>query len=479
MPRIRTIKPEFWTDEKVVQLPFRARLFFIGMWNFADDDGRLLNEPERLKMQIFPGDSVDVEALVDLLSAAEMIEVYALADGRSVIAIPNFARHQKISHASPSRLDIKRGRKQAVPATVRQAVATKYGCKPGTTLECHCHQCGAPGEIIWWRRRDGRPSGWVSFSGVHISKTIPEFSGMEFEVKSLVLSCKFCSQSGGHESSPELMRKIAEAIPESALQISAPFRPEGKGREGKGRGSSEKDEVSFSASPIGVAKDSQVGKAKEQSESLFPPSNETAKSYTPHPSKLVENLNTEPPPKPPSPDDRTWLFNEGLVWLAEAQGRTPKAMRSSMGGWLKECGDDPEPLRRLIEDAAKLRPADPTAWITKAIQARTKPPKPNGHDEPPAQTYVSEDDVWRHRMRGFVDRGFWIDTWGKIPRAKYSMVPPDIILEFAAELAKIPKPEEIDYDAMREEWNRKKLEAAEAGKIRPLENGAAKKEAHE
>ena len=28
MARIRTIKPEFWTDEKIVQLPFEARLLF-------------------------------------------------------------------------------------------------------------------------------------------------------------------------------------------------------------------------------------------------------------------------------------------------------------------------------------------------------------------------------------------------------------------------------------------------------------------
>ena len=39
MARIRTIKPEFWTDEKVVTLPFEARLLFIGMWNFCDDEG--------------------------------------------------------------------------------------------------------------------------------------------------------------------------------------------------------------------------------------------------------------------------------------------------------------------------------------------------------------------------------------------------------------------------------------------------------
>ena len=39
MARIRTIKPEFWEDEKIGKLPIPCRLFFIGCWNFADDFG--------------------------------------------------------------------------------------------------------------------------------------------------------------------------------------------------------------------------------------------------------------------------------------------------------------------------------------------------------------------------------------------------------------------------------------------------------
>jgi hypothetical protein len=44
MARIRTIKPEFWTDEKIVECSFEARLMFIGMFNFADDKGNLVRE---------------------------------------------------------------------------------------------------------------------------------------------------------------------------------------------------------------------------------------------------------------------------------------------------------------------------------------------------------------------------------------------------------------------------------------------------
>lgn len=54
MARIRTIKPEFWEDEKLAKLPIHARLLFIGTWNFADDNGVLLANPVLMKSHIFP-----------------------------------------------------------------------------------------------------------------------------------------------------------------------------------------------------------------------------------------------------------------------------------------------------------------------------------------------------------------------------------------------------------------------------------------
>ena len=56
MARIRTIKPEFWTSDQVVECSFAARLLFIGMWNFCDDYGVHPASLRKLKMEIFPGD---------------------------------------------------------------------------------------------------------------------------------------------------------------------------------------------------------------------------------------------------------------------------------------------------------------------------------------------------------------------------------------------------------------------------------------
>ncbi len=103
MARIRTIKPEFWTDEKVVELSFPARLLFIGLWNFADDAGRLVHSPKRMKMQIFPSDSVEIEKLVQELVDQELVEIYTVGKD-SILWIPTFLEHQKIDRPTPSKL---------------------------------------------------------------------------------------------------------------------------------------------------------------------------------------------------------------------------------------------------------------------------------------------------------------------------------------------------------------------------------------
>lgn len=99
MARIRTIKPEFWTDEKVVECSFEARLMFIGMFNFADDKGNLVRSPKRIKMQIFPADMIDCEPLIKELSGAGLISEYSVS-GVEYIHIDGFSKHQKINRPS-------------------------------------------------------------------------------------------------------------------------------------------------------------------------------------------------------------------------------------------------------------------------------------------------------------------------------------------------------------------------------------------
>lgn len=103
MPRIRTIKPEFWTDEKIVELSPWARLFYIGLWNFADDNGVVEYKPKQLKMRIFPADKVDIESLVSELAKLKLILVYEVEDAQ-YLQCPNLAKHQVIDKPRKSNL---------------------------------------------------------------------------------------------------------------------------------------------------------------------------------------------------------------------------------------------------------------------------------------------------------------------------------------------------------------------------------------
>lgn len=103
MARIRTIKPDFWTDEKVVELSMEARLFFIGSWNFSDDNGNLQRSARKLKMQIFPADAIDCEPLIQSLITHGMLIEYTV-NGETFLHIKGFKSHQVINRPSKTGL---------------------------------------------------------------------------------------------------------------------------------------------------------------------------------------------------------------------------------------------------------------------------------------------------------------------------------------------------------------------------------------
>ena len=97
MARIRTIKPEFWTSEQVVECSRDARLLFIGIWNFCDDAGIHPFNERQLKMKVFPGDDISSESirrLLDELSANGLILVYQ-SENQSFLKVTGW-KHQKI-----------------------------------------------------------------------------------------------------------------------------------------------------------------------------------------------------------------------------------------------------------------------------------------------------------------------------------------------------------------------------------------------
>lgn len=101
MARIRTVKPEFWTDERLTECSMSARLMFIGMLNFSDDNGNQAYSAKRLKMQIFPADAVDTQPLINELLAHGVIIEYSV-NSEKYLHIKGFLKHQLINRPSAS-----------------------------------------------------------------------------------------------------------------------------------------------------------------------------------------------------------------------------------------------------------------------------------------------------------------------------------------------------------------------------------------
>lgn len=102
--RIRTVKPEFWTDEKTGTLSLPAALLFLAMFNLADDKGRLRGVPSLLKAQAFPyRPEIDIEAALSELLGRKLVRPYKVG-GQSYLEIVNFLKHQVINKPSKKKL---------------------------------------------------------------------------------------------------------------------------------------------------------------------------------------------------------------------------------------------------------------------------------------------------------------------------------------------------------------------------------------
>tara|TARA_Y100000593_G_scaffold92335_1_gene183593 strand:- start:8969 stop:9868 length:900 start_codon:yes stop_codon:yes gene_type:complete len=96
------ISPEFWTDDKVIELSIQERLLFIGMWNFSDDEGLIANKPKQMKAQIFPVDDITHGAISEMLMRIHQVGLIQFGNDNTLIKIKNWTRHQKINRPTPS-----------------------------------------------------------------------------------------------------------------------------------------------------------------------------------------------------------------------------------------------------------------------------------------------------------------------------------------------------------------------------------------
>ncbi|MEU9323253.1 HNH endonuclease signature motif containing protein [Streptomyces canus] len=138
MPRIRTVKPEFWEDELLGVMPRDARLLFIATFNMADDEGILRWTPAYIKAQAFMYDDdltiKDVDQLMRCLTDTGLVFPYIGGAARQQMAVVvNFRKHQRINRPQKSKLP--------PPSTGAWQVREMYARRDGWT----CQLCG--GEI--------------------------------------------------------------------------------------------------------------------------------------------------------------------------------------------------------------------------------------------------------------------------------------------------------------------------------------------
>lgn len=108
MARKRLIAPEFFTSKTVNDLSSSdVRLTFIGLWCYADDDGRAEDDADLIKAAVWPrqrriGGS-KIRAHLQELHDHGLICRYTV-NGHPLLHLPSWREHQKPSHPTPSRI---------------------------------------------------------------------------------------------------------------------------------------------------------------------------------------------------------------------------------------------------------------------------------------------------------------------------------------------------------------------------------------
>ncbi|MGP5376351.1 hypothetical protein ACTXM8_10200 [Brachybacterium alimentarium] len=103
MARIRSIKPEYYSSPGIETLEPFARILYIAMWNWADDNGVGTANARELLGFAFPLDEdltvVDLRRMLDGIRRVFGVEFYTVA-GRPYYAIPSWEKHQKFDRRS-------------------------------------------------------------------------------------------------------------------------------------------------------------------------------------------------------------------------------------------------------------------------------------------------------------------------------------------------------------------------------------------
>lgn len=131
MARTRSIKPGFFDNDILGDLPPLTRLLFIGLWCIADREGRLEDRPRKIKKSILGYDDVDANGTDEMLQTLQesgFILRYQGSDGEKYIQVVNFLKHQN-PHIKEKSSDI------PPPTDMYDTSTVQEQCKDGECTE--------------------------------------------------------------------------------------------------------------------------------------------------------------------------------------------------------------------------------------------------------------------------------------------------------------------------------------------------------
>ena len=96
--RIRTIRPEFYQSESVGSMTWKARLVFINLWSYVEDNGVNLDNPRLFRGQCMPYDDSVLDDIEDAFAELEQCGsiIRYERDSKRLLFIPGFEKWQNI-----------------------------------------------------------------------------------------------------------------------------------------------------------------------------------------------------------------------------------------------------------------------------------------------------------------------------------------------------------------------------------------------
>jgi PAS domain-containing protein len=142
--RIRSIKPEFWRSDDIASLEWEARLLFVGLWSYVDDNGVGIDRLASIAADLFSGDLerdppetfARVSRGLQTLSEAGRITRYTV-ENKAYLEITNWSKHQRIDKPNKPRFprsddDAAQIRDTLARVTAKEASGTEEQGNRGT-----------------------------------------------------------------------------------------------------------------------------------------------------------------------------------------------------------------------------------------------------------------------------------------------------------------------------------------------------------